>query len=81
MPSLSIRKLDEETYNRLRKRAAENGRSMEAEARAVIEKVVNAEPFDRKAFASELQRRAREISSGRLLQDSSPGIREDRESR
>jgi len=34
--SLSIRNLDESTKKRLRVRAAENGRSMEAEARAIL---------------------------------------------
>lgn len=36
MASLSIRNLDETTKKRLRVRAAENGRSMEAEARAIL---------------------------------------------
>lgn len=36
MSSLSIRNLDETTKKRLRIRAAENGRSMEAEARWIL---------------------------------------------
>lgn len=36
MPTLTIRDLDEETHARLRVRAAQHGRSMEAEARAIL---------------------------------------------
>lgn len=41
MASLSIRNLDEITKKRLRVRAAENGRSMEAEARTILTAAVN----------------------------------------
>ncbi len=41
MASLSIRNLDETTKKRLRIRAAENGRSMEAEARTILETAVS----------------------------------------
>jgi plasmid stability protein len=36
MATLTIRGLDDETRNRLRVRAAHNGRSMEAEVRAIL---------------------------------------------
>lgn len=36
MATLTIRGLDDETRNRLRVRAARNGRSMEAEVRAIL---------------------------------------------
>ena len=36
MASLTIRNLDDEVKTRLRTRAAENGRSMEAEARLIL---------------------------------------------
>ena len=36
LPSITIRKLDADVKNRLRKRAANNGRSMEAEARLIL---------------------------------------------
>ena len=81
MPNLSIRNLDKDTYLRLRKRAAENGRSMEAEARAVLDKAANEPPFDREAFVAELRRRRLARSGGRVTKDSVPGIRRDRESR
>ncbi|GIH70170.1 FitA-like ribbon-helix-helix domain-containing protein [Sphaerimonospora thailandensis] len=43
MAALSIRNLDDEVKRRLRMRAARHGRSMEAEARAILEEAV-AEP-------------------------------------
>ena len=42
MPSLSIRKIDQEVYDRLRVRAAENGVSMEEEVRQLITRSVSA---------------------------------------
>ena len=36
MSTLTIRKVDEEVKKRLQVRAAENGRSMEAEVRAIL---------------------------------------------
>src|ERR1700722_413761 len=40
MPTLTIRNVDPEVQKRLRVRAAQNGRSMEAELRQIIEDVV-----------------------------------------
>ena len=40
MASLSIRKLDEETCERLRERAARHGVSMEEEARRILKRAV-----------------------------------------
>jgi antitoxin FitA len=40
MAAVSIRNLDEETKRRLRIRAAQHGRSMEAEIRAILEEAV-----------------------------------------
>lgn len=42
MASITIRKLNDSAKAKLRIRAAENGRSMEEEARAIIETVVQA---------------------------------------
>lgn len=42
MASLSIRKLDDETYDRLRDRAARHGLSMEEEARQILKRAVSA---------------------------------------
>ncbi len=42
MASLSVRKLDDEVYERLRIRAAEHGVSMEEEVRQIIRRFVGA---------------------------------------
>jgi antitoxin FitA len=42
MANLSIRKLDEDTYERLRVRAAKHGVSMEEEARRILKQAISA---------------------------------------
>jgi antitoxin FitA len=41
MASLSIRKLDDDTYDRLRSRASRHGTSMEEEARRILKRAVS----------------------------------------
>lgn len=41
MATLTIRQLDDNTHSRLRGRAAEHGRSVEAEVRAILDAAVN----------------------------------------
>lgn len=41
MSTLTIRQLDERTHARLRGRAAQHGRSVEAEVRAILDAAVN----------------------------------------
>ena len=41
MGTLTIRQLDERTHARLRGRAAQHGRSVEAEVRAIVDAAVN----------------------------------------
>jgi plasmid stability protein len=43
MAQLTVRKLDEVARERLKARAARNGRSLEAEARAILEQVAESE--------------------------------------
>jgi plasmid stability protein len=44
MASLSVRKIDDEVYERLRVRAAEHGNSMEEEVRQILRRAVAAPP-------------------------------------
>ncbi len=53
MASLSIRELDEQVRLRLRQRAARNGRSMEAEIRAILTDAVS-QPRDSVGLATAL---------------------------
>ncbi|PPF78923.1 plasmid stabilization protein [Subtercola sp. Z020] len=41
MGTLTVRNLDDDVQRRIRRRAAENGRSMEAEARAILSAAVS----------------------------------------
>lgn len=59
MPSLTVRKLSEETHRALRVRAARHGRSTEAEVRFILEEAVR--PSGRLKIGSEIHRIAREI--------------------
>lgn len=56
MAALSIRGLDEETKARLRIRAAQHGRSMEAEVRAILVEVVRDSPGETSLSAAILNR-------------------------
>ena len=48
MASITIRNLDDDVKTRLRVRAAENGRSMEEEARLILREAVARKPSSRK---------------------------------
>ncbi len=52
MPAINIRNLPDETHRALRVRAAQNGRSMEAEARAILDETLR--PAERARLGSAL---------------------------
>ena len=52
MASITIRKLDDEVKTRLRIRAAENGRSMEEEARIILREAVDLEAAPKKGLGA-----------------------------
>lgn len=55
MASIIIRNLEEGVKTRLRVRAAENGRSMEEEARVILRKAVGRRPAPAKGLGTALQ--------------------------
>ena len=57
LANLTVRNLPEETHRALRVRAAHNGRSAEAEVRAILEETVR--PSERLKIGTELGRIAR----------------------
>ncbi len=57
MAALSIRNLDDEVKHRLHVRAARHGRSMEAEARAILEDAVTAGEGERPNLAQAIRER------------------------
>ena len=58
MPTLTIRNVDEKVKRRLQVRAALHGRSMEAEARAMLSGLVSSSPADpRLGFGTAIHKR------------------------
>jgi antitoxin FitA len=55
MATITVRDLDEGTRDKLRIRAARNGRSMEAEVRAILRAAVAAEPSDGAGIGSRIR--------------------------
>jgi plasmid stability protein len=71
MATLTVRNLPEETQRALRVRAARNGRSTEAEVRAILEKTVR--PPQRLKIGTEIHRIAQEV--GGMAELATPRIR------
>lgn len=77
MAQLTIRKLDDNLVRRLKIRAAENGRSAEAEVRAILAATLTTSAKD----FSERAAQWRAELAGRDMGDSTKVIREQREAR
>ena len=74
MPDILIRGLDERTLKRLKARAKRHGRSLQSEARLLLEQAAGADPGEIAAMLDGWKRRFR----GRKLSSSVALIREDR---
>lgn len=66
MASITIRNLDERTKNRLKVRAAQNGRSMEEEARTLLRAAVAQEPSIGRNLAEAIGARFRPLGGVEL---------------
>jgi len=75
MAQLTVRRIDPEVVRRLKLRAAQHGRSAEAEHRAILERVLGTGSDDFWAEAARL----REKTRGRSHTDSAVLVREDRD--
>lgn len=76
MPQVLVRDLDEVTVERLKERARRHGRSLQREAKAILEEAANAPTMaDARAAAERVRRRF----AGRVFSDSAELVREDRE--
>jgi antitoxin FitA len=78
MGSILVRGLDQKTIERLKERARLNGRSLQQEVKALLERA--AETLTMRE-ARRLSERWRDRPGGRAMSDSAPLIREDRDSR
>lgn len=75
MADLLVRHLDRSVLDRLKARARRHGRSLQSEAKLLLERAAQAENLDR-ALADLRQGRA---ALGRMFDDSTELIREDRD--
>jgi plasmid stability protein len=78
MPHILVRGLGQETVNRLKERARINGRSLQQEAREILERAAATLTLEE---AGRLSDRWRRRLAGRSYSDSARLIREDRERR
>jgi plasmid stability protein len=79
MAAFHLRDIPEETYARLRARAAANGRSINAELLRLLEEELGAPPSE--SFDERLDRLLAEYTAGPDAPDVVAGLREDRDSR
>ncbi len=77
MSQLLVRDVPRDVVDALKRRAADNGRSAEAEHRAILESVLRPARAEFKALAARL----REETRGRISVNSTDLIREARDSR
>lgn len=77
MASLHVRNVDDEIVRKLKERAARNGRSAEAEHRAILSEMLGSERPD----FDELAARLRELTKGRVHTPSEILLREGRDER
>ena len=75
MPDILIRGLDEETLKRLKARAKRHGRSLQREAKHLLEEAAGADPKQVSAIFANW----REEFAGRRFSDSTELIAEDRQ--
>ena len=79
MATISVRRLDDDVVRLLKQRAAENNRSLEGEARHILEGAVGGEMSAKHAPFLALAERLRRETEGRAQTPSEVLIREDRE--
>jgi len=74
MPQLLVRDLDAEIVERLKQRACRHGRSLQGEAKAILQAAATYSMSEAENVAQEWQRRL----AGEAYSDSADAIREDR---
>jgi len=80
MAQILVRDLDQEVVDRLKERARENNRSLQGEAKAILERATRTEKASFEELKAILDKWDRHWG-GRIFDDSTQLIREDRDSR
>ena len=78
MAQILVRNLDEKVVRRLKRRAKAGGRSLQGEAKSILEQAAEQPKPDRRAFLRMVDK-FRESFKGRQFSDSTELIREDRD--
>ena len=82
MTQITIRRLDQAVIDRLKRRAAEAGRSMEEEARTILSEAVRDEQLARqRAWLKEMAETRRRLFGDKVFPDSSGEFRKMRDER
>lgn len=79
MPAISVRKLEESVVERLKQRASLNHRSLEGEARHILENAVEDDMAVKRASFLALSDRLRQMTQGRTHTPTEKIIRKDRD--
>ena len=74
MPNVLVRDVDEKVLEKLKNKAARNGRSLQREVRIILNEAINFEPLS----DSEVARKIKDSLRGRQHSDSAELLREDR---
>lgn len=80
MATINVRRLDEEVVRRLKRRAAENNRSLESEVRHILQCASEDKVSAKRKSFQELAARLRQRTKGRVQTPSERLIRNDRDS-
>lgn len=80
MGTINVRRLNDEVVERLKRRAADNNRSLESEARHILEQAVEEGMAEKTRAFRELSREARRQTSVHPRTPAHILIREDRDS-
>ncbi len=80
MSTINVRRLDDELVRRLKRRAADNNRSLESEVRHILERAAGDGMADRIASFRALAKNLRTRTGNRPQTPSQVLIREDRDS-
>ena len=79
MVTINVRHLDEDVVNRLKRHASLNNRSLEGEARHILECAADDDMAEKQAAFGEAMKRPRPLTEGRKLTPAEMLIREDRD--
>ena len=79
MVTINVRRLDDDVVDRLKQRAAQNNRSLEGEARHILQCAAAADMAAKRTAFGEAMKRLRPLTEGRKHTPAEVLIREDRD--